>query len=74
MQEDTQLVAQAKSLSKPAKIIEVKPLQSALDLWEPICLKGDSESSEALLLLPEGYTFAVEDDPLEMIGEVKTDC
>lgn len=62
-------MAAAGQAAKPARIIDVSPLQSSLDLWEPICLKGDPDSDEPLLLLPEGYTIAGK-DPLQEIGKV----
>ena len=70
VQEDKALVAEAGKRAKAAKVVNIKPLQSSLDLWEPICLKGNPESDEPLLLLPEGYSFIGEESPLEEIGMV----
>ena len=39
------------------KIISILPEQPSLDLWEPICLKGNATASDVLLLLPEEYSF-----------------
>ena len=55
MQEDEELLARAKTLAGGLRTIPIAQEQSALALWEPVCLKGDATSEEVLLLLPEEY-------------------
>lgn len=61
---------EAKQASRSARTLVVKAEQSSLDLWEPICLKGDPTSSQVLLLLPEGYKL-LGSDPAAEIGEAR---
>lgn len=72
MQEDKAFVARAEKEAQPARVVNVKALQFSLDLWEPICLKGDPTSDEPLVLVPEGYSFVAEDSALEEIGMVRS--
>ena len=55
MQEDEALLKEAKAKAGDIKVIPIKEDHSALELWEPICLKGDATSDQALLFLPEEY-------------------
>ena len=55
MQEDEALLKEAKTKAGNIKVIPIKGDHSALELWQPICLKGDATSDQALLFLPEEY-------------------
>ena len=57
IQEDEELLAAAKSKASPLRVIDIEPMQPSLELWEPICLKGDPTSQDVLLLLPTDYSF-----------------
>lgn len=69
-QEDEELLARAHQEAKSVKIVPIKSLQPALDLWEPICLKGDAKSDQALLLLPEEYELLEPRASTQHIAEV----
>lgn len=74
VQEDKALIKEASAESHGLKVIPVQPQQASLDLWEPICLKGDPTSKEVLLLLPEEFNFVDPEKSEKAKAEIAQVC
>lgn len=69
-QADQDLLEQARQQAGVVKVVPIKEDQSALSLWEPICLNGNASSNEVLLLLPDSYEL-LDQDAEKHIAEVR---